>query len=267
MRMKNFFSPSRYKALIFVALILIYLLSIFVIGSCWDTSSLFCTIFNTPAWIYFYCSILPWHFLEKILQVFGLYSPPPSEVFFRFESIFKIVNLTVSLMVAYTIASLVVYLKVKIKNWFLASVTILLTVAGVFLGLYFLYSLVEEASPSPPSTIQTNITPSSETYCPQKVKSFLSEVPEAFENVEKGVGWCRECVENNGIPTLSLDSGPFCNSRTSDKGKLCTDSNQCEGICLSEGKESTAGDCSFTKEVVGCVFEMRGGQSLERCFD
>lgn len=110
-------------------------------------------------------------------------------------------------------------------------------------------------------------TTTTEINCAEKVRYFLSKVPECFESVEKGIEWCNECLARNGIPTLSYDIGPFCNLRTSDAGKICTDSSQCEGICLAENENSKSGKCSETESVLGCVFEMTNGKSLERCFD
>lgn len=99
------------------------------------------------------------------------------------------------------------------------------------------------------------------------MKSFLSKVPGSFDSLEEGIKWCDSCINDNGIPTLSYDIGPFCNLKTSDAGEICTDSNRCQGICLAENENSNSGKCSDTKSVLGCVSEMTDGKSLEICFD
>lgn len=117
--------------------------------------------------------------------------------------------------------------------------------------------------PRPPQETE----PAPEVNCPEKVEYFLSKVPGCFKSVEKGIEWCNECHARNGVPALSYDVGPFCNLKTPDAGKICTDSGQCKGICLAENENSKSGKCSDTESVLGCVFEMTNGESLERCFD
>jgi len=107
---------------------------------------------------------------------------------------------------------------------------------------------------------------SSKINCTKEMEYLFSEFPGYFESFEKGVEWCNECVSNNGIPWWS-PTGPFCNLKTSDGGKICTDSDQCEGICLAENENSKSGKCSDTKSGVGCVFEMYEGKVLEVCRD
>ena len=111
------------------------------------------------------------------------------------------------------------------------------------------------------------IKPASRVDCFKEADYFLSQYPGYFENIEKGAKWCNQCLDNNGIPTLSRDIGPFCNLETTDAGKDCLDFSQCQGVCLSENKNSRSGKCSDTESVPGCVFEMEGGKSLEVCFD
>jgi hypothetical protein len=123
-------------------------------------------------------------------------------------------------------------------------------------------------TPTPLSPIATPTqAPTQQVNCTETVEYLLSKVPSAFESVDNGIEWCNECTSRNGIPTLSYDIGPFCNLRASDAGKPCTDSDQCEGVCLAESEASKSGTCSDTETVLGCVFEMTDGQSLGICFD
>ena len=105
-----------------------------------------------------------------------------------------------------------------------------------------------------------------DTNCTKEVEYFFSEFPGYFESFDKGVEWCNECVDKNGIPRWS-PTGPFCALKTSDGGKICTDSSQCEGICLAENENSKFGKCSDIDAGIGCVFEMHSGKALEVCYD
>ncbi|MEK6852565.1 MAG: hypothetical protein AABX59_01670, partial [Nanoarchaeota archaeon] len=49
---------------------------------------------------------------------------------------------------------------------------------------------------------------------------------------------------------LRLDE--ICNLPTSDAGKKCTDSDQCEGSCIGESEDSTSGTCTAWTITVGC---------------
>jgi len=143
----------------------------------------------------------------------------------------------------------------KIKIVLICLIVIIIALIGILLVVT--QQNIELTS----SSITTKIN------CTEDVEYFLSIVPGCFESAEKGVEWCNDCIKNNGIPTLSFDIGTFCNLKTSDAGKVCTDSGQCEGICFSKNKASKSGKCSDTESVLGCVFEMTNGKSLEICFD
>ena len=74
---------------------------------------------------------------------------------------------------------------------------------------------------------------------------------------------------NNGKPQTGYISGPFCNSRTADAGKECTNSSQCQSICLAESMEETSGKCSeFEVLGDGCGwFEVINGEVAELCIN
>lgn len=122
-------------------------------------------------------------------------------------------------------------------------------------------TVIREPTDAPTETVVR------QSDCRETAQYFHAEFPSRFESVDGAVEWCRECIAEDGVPTMSYDIGPFCNPKTSDAGRSCTDSNQCEGVCLSEDEASESGRCSDTERVIGCVFEMTDGRSLERCFD
>jgi hypothetical protein len=62
---------------------------------------------------------------------------------------------------------------------------------------------------------------------------------------------------------LQLD---MCDLPTSDAGQPCTDSTQCEGMCLA-GDTAEVGACSPTTLNFGCFPIMEGGQQLTICVD
>lgn len=129
--------------------------------------------------------------------------------------------------------------------------------------------LTSTATSTPTATPTVTPTPALTTAidCAETVEYFLSKVPSHFESVEEGIAWCQECLRNNGIPRLSPDIGPFCNALTSDAGTVCTDSSQCEGICIAEDEDAEAGRCTEIERVLGCVLEMTDGKPLGICFD
>lgn len=66
-----------------------------------------------------------------------------------------------------------------------------------------------------------------------------------------------ECEKLNGIwGQIGLSLEPICRFKTSDGGKICTNSNQCEGSCIENYDKETAmptsGKCSEFNIVVGC---------------
>jgi hypothetical protein len=81
------------------------------------------------------------------------------------------------------------------------------------------------------------------------------------------ITWCEECKDKNGKPQISHDGGPFCNIKTNDAGKKCTDSSQCEGHCIAETINDSSGFCTDYKELSdGCGwFELINGKASELC--
>lgn len=138
----------------------------------------------------------------------------------------------------------------KIKILLISLILVLISLTGVL--LFFIQK-------KPKSTSKIN--------CQEEIEYFLSKNPDFFRDVAQGVEWCNQCLKSNGMPTLSYDAGPFCNLKTSDAHKSCTDSSQCEGICLAENEISKSGRCSDRKLVLGCIFEMTNRESVEICFD
>ncbi|MBI4399563.1 hypothetical protein HY570_02330 [Candidatus Micrarchaeota archaeon] len=102
--------------------------------------------------------------------------------------------------------------------------------------------------------------------CTETTQYFLSELPNSFKSFGEGLKWCNECVNKSGIPSRGLDT-VFCNYRTKDSGKPCTDSTQCEGKCRGEDENSKIGQCSSKLIDIGCNYEFFNGESLNVCYD
>ncbi|MBI5133288.1 MAG: hypothetical protein HZA83_01110 [Thaumarchaeota archaeon] len=102
--------------------------------------------------------------------------------------------------------------------------------------------------------------------CTETTQYFLSELPNSFKNFDEGLEWCNKCVNDSGIPSRGLGT-VFCNYKTKDGGKPCTDSSQCEGNCLGEDENSKAGKCSSKGIDMGCHYQLFDGESLNVCYD
>ena len=107
----------------------------------------------------------------------------------------------------------------------------------------------------------------SEVDCTKTAESFVTTFPDFFENIEKTIEWCNECVSNNGRPYLGPFTGPFCNQKTLDAGKICTDSSQCQGNCLGKDENSMSGLCSDVETMIGCLFQIENGKARKICYD
>ena len=67
-----------------------------------------------------------------------------------------------------------------------------------------------------------------------------------------------KCLKEGGTPQRIGWSGEVCMRFTPDVGKSCSDSAQCEGVCIAETKS-----CSKTEIVFGCYTELRNGKAVE----
>jgi len=61
--------------------------------------------------------------------------------------------------------------------------------------------------------------------------------------------------------------GWFCNYPTGDVGKPCTDTKDCEGMCVAEDPNQDKGTCSQYQAVYGCVNLLSGGKMSVLCID
>ena len=84
-----------------------------------------------------------------------------------------------------------------------------------------------------------------------------------------------ECRKLGGVwwsPGMPGNPGPkICDLPTKDHGKVCSDSSECEGYCLSNRKYGipylTKGKCSKSTHLVGCNNVVEAGSVTEVCFD
>lgn len=83
-----------------------------------------------------------------------------------------------------------------------------------------------------------------------------------------------ECEAKNGVwKKIGLAPKEECNLPTTDAGKICEGSKECEGVCLTEAKEisgrkiKTKGACSAWIKVVGCHGYVYRGWSQTVCVD
>ena len=87
--------------------------------------------------------------------------------------------------------------------------------------------------------------------CPE---DCLSKIPNC-KGLQGEVREKCECVALNGW----WDNNK-CYPLTSDVGKLCTDSNECEGECVGAGWEATSGKCSKWTVEKGCHYVLINGK-------
>ncbi|MCT4558026.1 MAG: hypothetical protein N4A61_08210 [Pelagimonas sp.] len=59
--------------------------------------------------------------------------------------------------------------------------------------------------------------------------------------------------------------GLSCSMPTKDAGKACTDTFDCEGMCL--GDAQTGGQCSQYTDMLGCHSILEKGEAMEICID
>ncbi len=87
--------------------------------------------------------------------------------------------------------------------------------------------------------------------CPE---DCLSQIPECRGLYEDAREEC-ECVALDGWWNIDR-----CYSLTTDSGKSCTDSGECEGQCLGDGWESTSGKCGKWAVEKGCHYVLLNGK-------
>lgn len=82
-----------------------------------------------------------------------------------------------------------------------------------------------------------------------------------------------ECKAKGGyFGKLGIGSHPpECNLPTSDKGRRCTSSSQCEGYCLAIGTpkegDTARGLCSDRQKLFTCRIYVEGGLARHVCVD
>jgi hypothetical protein len=116
-----------------------------------------------------------------------------------------------------------------------------------------------------PNTPETSPTP---VFNCLENQDKYAEYSEFFQEKDF-LTWCEECVAENGKPQINRKSGPFCNPGTSDAGKICQDSLECESFCLADDVNATSGKCySYRQLGNGCGWiEMMEGKTTELCAD
>jgi hypothetical protein len=67
--------------------------------------------------------------------------------------------------------------------------------------------------------------------------------------------------EAAGGRMMSAKVGPVCVMPSSDAGKSCTSSSQCEGLCMANGQ------CSPDENSFGCQDVLENGQATTICID
>jgi len=64
--------------------------------------------------------------------------------------------------------------------------------------------------------------------------------------------------------------GPYnaerCNPKTTDAGKICTDTSECQGACLVKSWADGHGFCSDYRYFPGCAIGMYNGTVSELCW-
>lgn len=77
-----------------------------------------------------------------------------------------------------------------------------------------------------------------------------------------------DCIKQGGLwNKIGIRPTESCNIPTSDAGKICIDSSQCESSCIGENKDSSSGKCSEWKIVVGCYAFVEDGKADVICAD
>lgn len=94
----------------------------------------------------------------------------------------------------------------------------------------------------------------------QRCRKYASQIP--FPATEE------ECVAKNGVWAIhGLSPMKSCNLPTSDKGKTCTDVDECEGTCLGDVPTASSGTCSEWRLTFGCHVVLMQGNARQICVD
>jgi hypothetical protein len=104
---------------------------------------------------------------------------------------------------------------------------------------------------------------------PEMKQAEASLIVEALRRTTQAA----QCLRQGGRWEVLGFSGPGCNLPTSDDGKPCSDSQECEGLCLADKEEINAngvdlpGVCSAWQSTFGCQVVVENGKVVEICID
>lgn len=92
--------------------------------------------------------------------------------------------------------------------------------------------------------------------------------------VASGCGEDDPCADRPADRMCSASTGafgqPICTCATLDEGTACTDSDDCEGACVTTApacEMATAGQCSAVDTVFGCYCRLEAGSGAQICVD
>lgn len=99
--------------------------------------------------------------------------------------------------------------------------------------------------------------------CLEQYDDWFVAVEECIETSQVYNEYKAECEAKDGVfGQRGLYPIPYCNPLASDGGEECTDSSQCDGMCLSidePGATDVVGTCTDYVHVVGCVAPVENG--------
>ncbi len=112
---------------------------------------------------------------------------------------------------------------------------------------------VEEETPPEPEEVEPQPEPEPETQ------------PENETEAEPELDTEGKCVAAGGTWTTDSKGVAKCYLPTSDAGKACTSSDQCESFCVSTAPYAVSGICYEYKTLNGCWFVIEDGVATEVC--
>ena len=68
------------------------------------------------------------------------------------------------------------------------------------------------------------------------------------------------CEKNGGHWSIGVGDIGRCIYDTNDGGKVCTDSSQCEGMCLADSENAKEGRCTEHNLTLGCLNKVENGK-------